>query len=183
MLLRAARSNSVLAAPVAPTKECLDLLQPLIDKHGTVRYVILPSVAPEHKVNAGPFARQFPSAEFYTTSAQYSFPLNLPERWLGFPGVVKPLPPSSAGQGMWGGEFDHLVLTAKASRESIYQDAAFLHKPSGTLLLCDALISTSAEPPPILTSEPEYVRALLYHARDDPLEKVCRLARVWHTEP
>ena len=37
-------------APVAPTRECLDLLQPLIDEHGPVKYIVLPSVAVEHKV-------------------------------------------------------------------------------------------------------------------------------------
>lgn len=160
-------------APVAPTKECLRLLQPLIQAHGPVKYIVLPSVAPEHKVLAGPFARKFPEAEFYTTNAQYSFPLNLPTIFLGFPGNPKPLPASSEGQGeLWGGEFEHEILTVKASKNSIYQDAAFFHKPSGTLMVCDAIVSTSPEPPAILTSEPEYVRALLYHARDDPLELV-----------
>ena len=53
-----------------------------------------------------------------------------------------------------------------------FQDAAFFHKPTKTLLLCDTLISISSEPPPILTSEPEYIRALLFHARDSPLELV-----------
>ena len=38
--------------------------------------------------------------------------------------------------------------------------------------MCDAVVSINAEPPEILTAEPEYTRALLYHARDDPLEKV-----------
>ena len=47
-----------------------------------------------------------------------------------------------------------------------------MHKPTKTLMLCDSIISVTAEPPAILTSEPEYRRALLYHARDDPLEKV-----------
>ena len=75
------------------------------------------------------------------------------------------LPASSSGQGLWGGELEHEVLTAKASRESVYQEAAFFHKPSKTLLLCDAVVSTGVDPPPILTSEPEYTRALLYHAR------------------
>jgi len=159
-------------APVAPTKECLSLLQPLIDAHGPVRYIVLPSVAPEHKVLAGPFSRQFPSAKLYATDKQYSFPLNLPAQFLGFPRVPTPLPPSSDGLGLFDGEFDHAVLTAKASKESVYQEAAFYHKPSKTLLLCDAVISTGIDPPPILTSEPEYTRALLYHARDDPLERV-----------
>lgn len=161
-------------APVAPTKECLQLLQPLIDAYGPVRFIVLPSVAPEHKVLAGPFARQFPKAELYATDKQYSFPLNLPAVFLGFPRKIRQLPASSkATDGtLFGGEFEFEILTAKASKESIYQEAAFVHKPSKTLLLCDAIISTTAEPPPILLSEPEYRRALLYHARDDPLEKV-----------
>ena len=51
-------------APVAPTKECLGLLQELIQQYGPVQTIILPSVAVEHKVLAGPFARKFPDALF-----------------------------------------------------------------------------------------------------------------------
>jgi hypothetical protein len=91
---------------------------------------------------------------------------------LGFPGKVNHLPTSASSSNPFGDEFDFEVFTAKASKESVYQDAAFYHKPSKTLLLCDAVVSTTSEPPPILLSEPEYRRALLYHARDDPLEKV-----------
>jgi len=160
-------------APVAPTRECLALLQPLIDAHGPVRHIVLPSVAPEHKVLAGPFARKFSgTADFWVTDKQYAFPLNLPATWLGLPSRVNVLPASSDGAGLWGGEFEHAILTAKASKESCYQEAAFYHKPTRSLLLCDAVVSCSAEPPQILLSEPEYRRALLYHARDDPLEKV-----------
>jgi hypothetical protein len=159
-------------APIAPTKECLALLKPLIDANGPIKYIVLPPVAPEHKVLAGPFARNFPQAELYTTDRQYAFPLNLPGQWLGFPSKVNVLPASSSGKNLFGGEFEFEIITAKASKESVYQDAAFFHKSSKTLLLCDALVSTSPEPPPILLSEPEYRRALLYHARDDPLEKV-----------
>ena len=83
-------------APVAPTPECLALLQPLIDAHGSIRYIVLPSVAVEHKVNAGPFARQFPDAEFYVVDRQYSFPVPLPSAFLGLPRWAKPLPPSSS---------------------------------------------------------------------------------------
>ena len=96
-------------APVAPTKECLSLLQPLIDAHGPIRYIVLPSVAVEHKVNAGPFARAFPDAEFYAVDQQYSFPVPLPSLFLGLPRWTKPLPRSSEGLGMWGGELDHEV--------------------------------------------------------------------------
>lgn len=157
-------------APVAPTRECLELLSPLISKHGPIRYIVLPSVAPEHKVNAGPFARRFPEAEFWTTDRQYSFPLNLPSPWLGFPRKVNLLP--AYGDKMFGGEFKLAVISAKASKESVYQDAALFHEPSRALLICDAVVSINEEPPAVLVSEPEYIRALLYHARDSPLEKV-----------
>lgn len=165
-------------APVAPTKECLSLLQPLIDAHGPVKTIILPSVAVEHKVNAGPFARAFPAADFYAVDQQYSFPLPLPAVFLGLPSWTKPLPRSSEGlDATWlGGEFEHAVLTVKPGPGSYFQDVALYHRPSKTLLLCDAVLSVTEEPPPILTSDPEYVRALLFHARDDPLELVADTA-------
>ena len=160
-------------APVAATKDCLDQLRPLIEEHGPVRYIVLPSVAVEHKVLAGPFARRFPEAEFYVTDQQYSFPVGLPDRALGFPSWTKPLPPSSrGGPPMWGGEFEHEVLTVKPGVGSMYQDVALFHGPSKTLLVCDALLATTEEPPPLLTREPEYVKALLFHARDSPGEIV-----------
>lgn len=48
----------------------------------------------------------------------------------------------------------------------MFQDVGLLHKSSKTLLVSDALFATTKEPPVILTQEPEYVRALLFHARD-----------------
>mmetsp|Transcript_11781 Transcript_11781/g.29853 ORF Transcript_11781/g.29853 Transcript_11781/m.29853 type:complete len:468 (-) Transcript_11781:93-1496(-) len=160
-------------APVAATQDCLNQLQPLIDQYGPIRYIILPSVAVEHKVLAGPFARKFPDAEFYVTDKQYSFPIGLPDRTLGFPSWTKPLPASSSGQNLWGGEFDHEVLTVKPGIGSMYQDVAFFHRPSKTLIVCDALLATTEEPPPLLTQEPEYIKALLFHARDYPTEIVA----------
>ncbi|QDZ18396.1 hypothetical protein A3770_01p09140 [Chloropicon primus] len=161
-------------APVAPTKECLNLLQPLIEEHGDVRFIVLPSVAVEHKVNAGPFARRFPNAEFYVASNQYAFPVNLPGSFLGFPSWTKTLPDSSddmkGAAPAWGGELEHEVLRVKPGPGSDYQDAAFFHRPSKTLLVCDAVFAVTENPPPILESDPEYVRALLFHARDSAEE-------------
>jgi hypothetical protein len=176
-------------APVAATRECLNLLQPLIDDFGPIRTIILPSVAVEHKVLAGPFARKFPDAEFYITDQQYSFPLNLPDRTLGLPSWAKPLPRSSTtsssnsnssqeghidnkNNNMWGGEFDHEVLTVKPGVGSMYQDVALFHRPSKTLLVCDALFATTSEPPLILTAFPDHVKALLFHARDSSSDEI-----------
>ena len=159
-------------APVAPTKECLSLLEELIQQYGPVQTIILPSVAVEHKVLAGPFARRFPSADFYATDKQYAFPVNLPSSFLGLPPWTQPLPASSRGAGAvpWAGEFEHEVLRVKPGVGSDYQDAAFYHRPTQTLLICDALYACTEEPPAILQSCPEYVAGLLFHARDRPEE-------------
>jgi hypothetical protein len=163
-------------APVAATRQCLDLLQELIDRYGPVRHIILPSVAVEHKVLAGPFARKFPEADFFLTDRQYSFPLNLPDKALGLPPWAKPLPASSSSSSSsnlpWTGEFEHEVLTVKPGIGSMYQDVALFHKPSKTLLVCDALFATTTEPPQILQEDSDYVKALLFHARDSPTEIV-----------
>ena len=162
-------------APVAPTKECLQLLQQLIDTYGPIQTIVLPSVAVEHKVNAGPFARKFPHAEFYAVGKQYSFPLNLPSSFLGLPSWTKILPDSSSSNdisNMWNGQLEHEVLTVKPGIGSEFQDVAFYHKASNTLLLCDTIVAVDENPPSILVEEEEYVKALLFHARDSPLEIV-----------
>lgn len=162
----------VVFAPVAPTKECLSLMQELIDQYGPVRDIIDPSTAVEHKVNAGPFARAFPDANFYVTDKQYAFPLNLPNSFLGLPSWTKLLPRSSQGTDIWGEELEHEVLTVKPGIGSMYQDVALYHKPSESVMVCDALFAVTEEPPRILTEEEEYTRALLFHARDTKDEVV-----------
>ena len=59
----------------------------------------------------------------------------------------------------------HQVLTVQPGPGSMYQDVSVLHRPSRTLLVCDVLLSVTAQPPAILTQVPEYTRALLFHAR------------------
>lgn len=129
-------------------------------------------MAVEHKVNAGPFARAYPEANFYVTDKQYSFPLNLPNSFLGLPPWTKALPRSSRGSNMWGGEVEHEVLTVKPGVGSMFQDVAMYHRPSKTMLICDAVFAVTENPPRILTEEEEYTRALLFHARDSKDEVV-----------
>eukprot|EP00548_Thalassiothrix_antarctica_P007548 CAMPEP_0194150766 /NCGR_PEP_ID=MMETSP0152-20130528/45063_1 /TAXON_ID=1049557 /ORGANISM="Thalassiothrix antarctica, Strain L6-D1" /LENGTH=292 /DNA_ID=CAMNT_0038854005 /DNA_START=263 /DNA_END=1139 /DNA_ORIENTATION=- len=160
-------------APIAPTRECLRLLQELIDRYGPVRKIVLPSVAVEHKVNAGPFARAFPDADFYITDKQYSFPLNLPNSFLGLPSWRQPLPRSSTTTpNVLGNDFEYEVITVKPGIGSMYQDVAVYHKSSRTMLICDATFAATSTPPRLLTEEEEYVRALLFHARDTKDEVV-----------
>ena len=161
------KKGLVVYGPIAPTKECMSLMQELIDQYGPVRDIILPSVAVEHKVNAGPFARKYPSANFYAVDKQYSFPLNLPDSFLGLPSWTKPLPRSSRDNDIWGGDLEHEVVTVKPGIGSMYQDVALFHKSSETMLVCDAVFGVNGDPPKILQDEEEYVRALLFHARDN----------------
>lgn len=175
-VVRRSDGGLLVYAPVAPTQECLALVQDLIDRYGPVKDIILPSVAVEHKVNAGPFARVFPNANFYVTDRQYAFPLNLPGSFLGFPSWTQPLPSSSHPQDGtsvdsidWGGtdsDLRHEVITVKPGIGSMYQDLALLHVPSKTLLICDAVFGVDGTPPRILTEEEEYTRALFFHARE-----------------
>lgn len=48
----------------------------MIKELGTVKYIVLPVTAVEHKVYTGPFVRQFPQAKVYVAPGQYSFPIN-----------------------------------------------------------------------------------------------------------
>ncbi len=162
----------VVFAPVAPTPECLTLMQELINIYGPVRDIILPSVAVEHKVNAGPFARNFPNANFYVTDKQYAFPFNLPNSYLGLPSWTKTLPRSSKDVNVLGNDIEYEVLTVKPGIGSMYQDVALFHKPSQTVLVCDAVFAVNGDPPKILQEEEEYTRALLFHARDSKDEIV-----------
>ena len=50
-------------APVAPTEECVRLLRELEEQYGEVAYIVLPTVAVEHKYFVGPFSQAFPKAE------------------------------------------------------------------------------------------------------------------------
>ena len=59
--------------PVNPTPECLALVRELEDEHGPIKYIVLGSAAIEHKVAAGPFAREFASAQLWVAPDQYSF--------------------------------------------------------------------------------------------------------------
>eukprot|EP00252_Welwitschia_mirabilis_P003171 TRINITY_DN1325_c0_g1_i2.p1 TRINITY_DN1325_c0_g1~~TRINITY_DN1325_c0_g1_i2.p1 ORF type:complete len:251 (-),score=27.53 TRINITY_DN1325_c0_g1_i2:1069-1821(-) len=67
-------------APIAPTKECIQLLKEL---EAPVEHIILPTFAYEHKIFVGPFSRKFPQAKIWVAPRQWSWPLNLPLEFFG----------------------------------------------------------------------------------------------------
>ena len=152
----------LLYAPVAPTAEVLEQLQALERRWGPVRAIVLPTASGlEHKLPVPAMARAFPAATVWVTQRQWSFPLNLPPAWLGFPrgrtrvlledGV--PYPEQLAWQAL--GPLDLGLGT--------FLEVACLDRSSGALLLTDALVSIPAEPPPIFSLDPT---PLLFHARE-----------------
>jgi hypothetical protein len=156
-------------APVAPTLECVHLVKELVAEHGDVKYIILPtSSGLEHKVFVGPFARSFPNAQVFVAPHQWSFPLNLPLSWLGFPWRRTQVLPEDRADAPFAPEFDYAVLDINLGRGS-FGEVAFFHKRSRTLLVTDAVLSVPEEPPAIVQLEPY---PLLFHARDDAFDIV-----------
>jgi hypothetical protein len=151
-------------APVAPTGECLELVNELVVIHGDVKYIILPTISGlEHKVFVGPFARAFPQAQVWVTPEQWSFPVNLPLSWLGFPLGRTHILPIDSSHTPFGDEFDYAILDTIDLGPGQFAEVAFFHRKSRTLLVTDSIVSISIEPPSILQLEPY---PLLFHARD-----------------
>ncbi|CAE7281957.1 unnamed protein product [Symbiodinium pilosum] len=147
-------------APVAATKECVGMIRALEQEHGPVRWILLPSKAVEHKVLTGPFARRFPDAKLFVAPGQFSVPIDLPLSSLGFP-PFEVVDPSRLDELPWAKDCDTAHVDV-----STFGEIALFHRSSKTLVVTDSLISIPEDPPPLLL-DPEYRKALAYHARDD----------------
>jgi len=130
-------------APVAPTAELVALLDEL---GAPVEHVVLPTTLFEHKIFVGPFQRKYPQAQCWIVPQQWSWPVNLPPQFFGIKktGVLgrDPTP--------WDDEFDYELLTPPALGVASYVsfvEAAFVHKPSKTLLVTDAVVYVSENIP------------------------------------
>ena len=166
-VVRLDKGGLLVYAPVAPTKECIRLVQELVDKYGEVKYIILPTASGlEHKVFVGPFARRFPYSQVFVTPNQWSFPVNLPLSWLGFPIKRTHVIPENSADAPFADEFDYEVLSINLGRGS-FEEIALLHKRSRTLLVTDSVLVVPEDPPAIAQVDPY---PLLFHARESGLE-------------
>ncbi len=158
-------------APVAPTAECIRLMRELEALHGIVKYIILPTTSGlEHKVFVGPFARKFSKAHVYVAPHQWSFPLKLPLSWLGFPIRRTHCLPDDCTQTPFFNDFDYAVLGPIALGIGSFEEVAFFHRRSHTMLVTDSVVAIPETPPAIVQLTPY---PLLFHARDrghDPVE-------------
>jgi hypothetical protein len=158
-------------APVAPTPECIRLVRELEAEHGEVKYIILPTISGlEHKVFVGPFARYFPQALVFVAPNQWSFPINLPLSWLGFPASRTKILPADSSLTPFGNEFDYAILETIDLRLGKFTEVALFHKRSQTLLVTDSVLSIPEAPPEINELDPY---PLLFHARDSATEAIA----------
>jgi hypothetical protein len=170
-VVKLAQGGLLVYAPVAPTTECIRLMQELVAEHGDVKYIILPTTSGlEHKVFVGPFSRCFPKARVFVAPNQWSFPLNLPLSWLGLPfGRTQPLPKDST-TAPFADEFDYAILGSIELGLGKFTEVAFFHKRSHTLLITDSVVSIPEEPPAIVQLDPY---PLLFHAKDNVFDVVA----------
>lgn len=151
-------------APVAPTTECIRLVNELVREHGDIKYIILPTVSGlEHKVFVGPFARFFPNAQVFVAPKQWSFPINLPLSWLGLPAKRTQVLPEDSSKVPFADEFDYAILGPIELGPGRFAEVAFFHKRSHTLLVTDSVISIPEDPPAIVQLDPY---PLLFHAKE-----------------
>ncbi len=168
--VKLSKGGLLIYAPVAPTPECIRLVKELVAQHGEVKYIVLPTISGlEHKVFVGPFARYFPNAQVFVAPSQWSFPLNLPLSWLGFPSDRTFILPEDCTKTPFADEFDYAILGPIHLGPGKFAEVALLHKNSRTLLVTDSVVSIPEEPPEIVQIDPY---PLLFHARDNASETV-----------
>lgn len=169
-VVRLQAGGLLIYSPVAPTPECIRLVKELVAQHGDVKYIILPTISGiEHKVFIGPFARCFPLAQVFIAPNQWSFPLNLPLSWLGFPMKRTQVLPEDSSKVPFADEFNYAVLGPIELGPGRFEEVAFFHKQSHTLLVTDSVLSVPEEPPAIVQLDPY---PLLFHAKDDAFDVV-----------
>ena len=167
----------MLVNPLPPTAELRQAIAGLEQQHGPVQTIVLPTASGlEHKLPLGPLARAFPDAEVWVCPGQWSFPVQLPLAWLGVPARrTKVLLEDGVPHGDVCEWFSLGPLDLGVGR---FQEVSCFHRPSGALLVTDALVGISSEPPALFDLDPT---PLLFHARergDEPLidtpEARCR---------
>jgi hypothetical protein len=152
----------LLYSPIPPTGEVLKTLHDLERRHGPVRSIVLAtSSGLEHKLPLPALARAFPAATVWVSDHQWSFPLRLPDSWLGFPaGRTRVLGRDGYP---YPDQFHWLPLGPLDLGVGTFLEVACLDRATGCLLLTDALVSIPLAPPDIFDLDPS---PLLFHARE-----------------
>ena len=152
----------MLVNPLPPTAELKAQLKVLEAAHGPVRTIVLPTASGlEHKLPLGPLARAFPQAEVWVCPGQWSFPVQLPLAWLGVPAArTKVLLDDGVPHP---DVCDWISLGPLDLGVGRFQEVSCVHRPTGALLVTDALVGISSTPPAVFDHDPA---PLLFHARE-----------------
>jgi len=143
-------------SPQWPTGEFCSLLEEL----GPVGHVVLPCNALEHKAPMGAFTKRYPQASVWVTPGQYgpfgSCGFDAATARMGYR-VDGILPAGAFGPGdplpPWADEFDVRTLyVALPENAGPVAEAAFVHKPSRTLVTVDSVVYIPSAAPPIFES-------------------------------
>ncbi|WP_320674408.1 DUF4336 domain-containing protein [Prochlorococcus sp. MIT 1341] len=148
--------------PLPPTEELRKNISVLEDSHGPVLTIVLPTASGlEHKISLPALSRAFPEAEIWICPGQWSFPVNYPLDWLGIP--------EKRAKILLKDGCPHEDLCSWISLGPLdiglgrFQEVACFHKPSGSVLVTDALVGISKDPPEIFDIDPT---PLIFHSRD-----------------
>eukprot|EP00425_Heterocapsa_triquetra_P034001 CAMPEP_0195119892 /NCGR_PEP_ID=MMETSP0448-20130528/120562_1 /TAXON_ID=66468 /ORGANISM="Heterocapsa triquestra, Strain CCMP 448" /LENGTH=489 /DNA_ID=CAMNT_0040157273 /DNA_START=1 /DNA_END=1470 /DNA_ORIENTATION=+ len=159
--------------PCQPTAECLKQVEAMGIKD--VRYIVLGTIAVEHKYYGPQWAAKFPQAEVWISPRTFTYPVDFGAYipFVGFkPGQAVNKIPKDSTQAPWYTKgVDHLQLTVDYAPRTVFEETVMFHKRSGTFVCTDIIIGLSNEPPEILTKSP-YKEGLLYFSRANPLDSV-----------
>ena len=158
----------LLYAPVAATAEVIQQLRDLEQRWGPVHTIVLPTASGlEHKLPVPAMARAFPAATVWVAPGQWSFPLQLPSPWLGFPsGRTRVLFEDGVP---FPQQLDWRALGPIDLGLGSFTEVACFDRASGSLLLTDALVAIPRQAPALFDLDPT---PLLFHGRergDEPL--------------
>lgn len=152
----------LLYSPVPPTAGVLARLRSLEESFGPVRDIVLATASGlEHKLPVPALARAFPDATVWVTEHQWSFPVRLPGSWLGFPAARTRVLGRDGFP--WPDQLRWIPLGPLDLGLGTFLELACLDRASGSLLVTDALVSISANPPALFDLDPT---PLLFHARE-----------------
>jgi len=159
--------------PCNPTRACM---QGLVDAGLTdIRYIVLGTIAIEHKYYAPQWSQQFPEAEMWISPRTFSWPIDFGAYtpFVGFPGNKKlnKIPKDSTLAPWYNQGVDHLQLTVDYAPRTVFEETVLFHRESSTFICTDMLIGLSDDPPEILTKSP-YAEGLLWFSRNNPLDRV-----------
>ncbi|CAK9015043.1 unnamed protein product [Durusdinium trenchii] len=141
LVVRLSDGKLWVCGPIAPTQECLQLL----DSLGPVGHLVVPGSALEHKSSLSDFSRRYPKASVWVSPGASGA--------LGDPPLGRVDGVLGEGTPPWATEIDFKVFyVAPPETAGTYAETAFFHKKTQTLLLTDAVLKVPDAAPEILAS-------------------------------